>query len=121
MVESSKRHQNSFEIQAKWSSYSEEEKIIIIRDAANSDPELAIIPILDGITSYQFAVRNEARKGLEFIRLKIVSLLTHPDDKEQYFKGMKTSASVCSRIYSKIKPDMTAKEIGYFFKLLPRF
>lgn len=62
MMESGKKHRNDLEIVTRWESSSEEEKIMAIRDAAGSDPESAIIPVLFGIGSSRFAVRNEAKK-----------------------------------------------------------
>jgi len=108
-------------IESNWNNYSEEEKIRIIHDAADLEPEQSIIAVLAGITSYQFSVRNEARKGLELIRLKISNFFSEYEDKEQYLKGMKVSASVCFRIYSLIRPDMTPKENNYYFTLLLDF
>ncbi len=108
-------------IEAKWDSFTEEEKVKAIRKAAEFDPEHTIIPVLIGISSYQFSVRIEAKKGLELIRLKISSLLKDPGNEEQYIKGMKASASVCYRIYAQIKPDMQPKDMAYFFKLLLDF
>ncbi|OGR53647.1 MAG: adenylate cyclase [Desulfobacula sp. RIFOXYB2_FULL_45_6] len=120
-MESRKKRHKDPENKAHWDSLSEEEKIMILRDAVETIPELAIIPVLAGITSYQFAVRNEAKKSLEIIRLQIAGLLADPNNKEKYFKGMKASTSVCFRIYAKIKPDMQPKETGWFFKLLIEF
>ncbi len=120
-MESGKTEGGNQAIEGKWDGFSEKEKIMVIQEAAKSDPELAIIVVLAGISSYQFSVRNEAKKGLELIRLTITGFLADPDNKEQYIKGMKASASVCYRIYALIRPDMPSKEAGYFFKLLLDF
>ena len=63
-MESGKNHRSDRDIMAQWNNFSEEEKIMVIQDAGKLDPELAIIPVLSGVTSYHFAVRNEAKKGL---------------------------------------------------------
>ena len=120
-MESSKKQHNDPDIMIKWNTFSEEEKIMAIRDSAELDPEMAMNPAFSGITSYHFAVRNEAKKALEGIRSQINTLLTDVENKEHYLKGMKASASVCYRIYALIRPDMPQNEIGYFFKLLLEF
>ena len=110
---------NTFE--AQWEKISEEEKAVVVKKSGDLDPRLSMLPVLAGITSYHFSVRNNARKSLEIIESKIRSLLADPSDKEQYLQGMKESASVCSRIYAHINPDMTLKEISYYFKTLLEF
>ncbi len=110
---------NIFESQ--WENFSLEKKSVVVKDADNLDPELAILPILTGITSYHLSVRKNAQKSLETIQYKIRNLLADPFDKEQYKKGMQTSASVCIRIYTHIKPDMPFDELSYFFKTLLEF
>nr|NJM01355.1 hypothetical protein [Desulfobacula sp.] len=120
-MESGKNHDNGLEIIARWESFSEEEKIMAIRDLAGSGPELAIAPVLSGITSSRFAVRNEAKKGLELIRSQVNGFFTDPEQKERVLRGMKTSTSVCYRIYARVRPEMPPGELGYFFKLLLEF
>lgn len=110
---------NLFESQ--WDKFSEQEKADVIKNADKIDPELAILPVLAGITSYHFSVRNNARKGLELIQSKIADLLSDPSDKERFLQGMKVSASVCSRIYAQIHPDMPLNELSYFYKILLDF
>ncbi|MCD4719881.1 MAG: class I adenylate cyclase [Desulfobacula sp.] len=110
---------NTFE--AQWEKLSEEEKAIVVKESGDLEPNLSILPTLAGITSYHFSVRNNARKSFEIIESKIRNLIADPSDKEQYLKGMKESASVCSRIYAHINPDMTFKELSYYFKTLLEF
>jgi len=110
---------NTFE--AQWEKLSEEEKAVVVKKSSDFDPSLSILPTLEGITSYHFSVRNNARKSLEIIETKIRNIIADPSDKEQYLKGMKESASVCSRIYAQINPDMTFKELSYYFKILVEF
>jgi adenylate cyclase class 1 len=110
---------NTFE--AQWEKLSEEEKAVVVQKSARLDPSLAILPVLAGIASYHFSVRNSARKTLETIQSEIQSLLAEPHDKKRYLKGMKESASVCARIYAQIKVDMPFNDLGYFFKTLLEF
>ncbi len=107
---------NAFE--AYWEKISEEKKIVLLKDIDHLDPKDAIVPALAGITSYHLNVRNIARKVLENIQEEIKSFLEDPLDTVRYLEGMKASQSVCARIYAEIKPNMTFKELSYFFKTL---
>ncbi|NOX35835.1 MAG: adenylate cyclase [Deltaproteobacteria bacterium] len=110
---------NTFE--AQWEKLSEEQKVHAVKKSGDLDPGLAILPVLAGITSYHFSVRNNARKSLEVILSKIHDLLDNPADKEQYLKGMKDSSAVSTRIYTHITPDLPFNEQSYFFKTLLEF
>ncbi|MCP4672996.1 MAG: adenylate cyclase [Desulfobacula sp.] len=110
---------NTFETQ--WENLSEGDKALVVKNAAKLDPEIAIFPVLAGIISYHFTVRNNARKGLGVIHDKINKLLSDPDDVKLYLKGQKASASICSRIYSQIDSGMSFNELGFFFKTLLEF
>ncbi len=110
---------NTFETQ--WEQLSEEDKALVVKNAANLEPHIAILPILFGITSYHFTVRNNARKGLGVIHDKIDQLLSDPLDTKLYLKGQKASASICSRIYSQIDSELSFNELGFFFKTLLEF
>ncbi len=110
---------NTFESQ--WEQLSEGDKTLFIKNAAKFEPEIAIIPVLIGLASYHFAVRNNARKSLGTIQNKINKLLSEPEDKKQYLKGMKACTSICARIYERIYPEMPFNDISFFFKILLEF
>ena len=107
---------NTFE--SLWEKLSEEEMAIVVKNTDDLDPSHAILPVLVGIRSYHFSVRNNARKSLDTIKRKVHELLADPLDKEHYLKGMKESASVCTRIYSQIHPDLSFNDASFFFKTL---
>jgi len=107
---------NTFESQ--WEEISEGDKAIVVKNAAVLEPEVAILPVLAGINSHNFAVRNNARKGLKIIHDNITKLLSGSYDSKTYLKGMKASASICSRIYAKIYIGMPFNELGVLFKTL---
>ncbi len=107
---------NTFESQ--WEELSEGDKAVVVKNAAMLEPDIAILPVLAGITSYHFAVRDNARKGFKIIHNKITKLLSDPYDSKTYLKGMKASASICSRIYAKIYFGMPFNELGSLFKIL---
>ncbi len=112
-------HFNTFETQ--WAQLSKKDRALVVKNAAKLEPELAILPILTGITSQHFAVRNNAKKGLESIQNKINNSLSSIDDDKQHLKDTKTLYSICARIYTQISKEMPFPELEFFFKALLKF
>jgi len=115
---------NTFDLvtfESDWEDLTEEEKSQLIENTDKLDTELAILPILAGINSYHFSVRNIARKSLENIQIKIAKLLVDPLNAAQYQAGLKTSESVCARLYIQIHSDLSLQETNYLFKALIEF
>ncbi len=108
-------------LESRWSEMSEAEKIRVINESAEMEPELAIVPVMAGISAYHFSVRSAARKGLERIRHTIAKLLNDPDNIKNIHKGIRASASVCARLYSQIQTDTPRKEKIFFLKNLLGF
>ncbi len=107
---------NFFE--SHWEKLSRQEKILIVKNAGKLDPEVAILPVLAGLTSYHASVRSNAQKSLGAIQANIGELLADPLDKKQYAAGMKKSVSLCARIYACIEPGMAFDELSFFLKTL---
>ncbi len=107
---------DSFE--THWNNYSEEKKADAVQNINHLEPSLATLPVLAGITSYHFNVRNNARKSLEAIRNNLSVMLRDSNDKNEYQKGMRDSASICQRIYELIRPQMQFNDLSYFLKKL---
>ena len=64
---------DSFE--THWKNYTEDQKAEILGNIENLGPSLAILPVLASINSYHFTIRNNARKSLETIQIKINSII----------------------------------------------
>lgn len=107
---------NLFE--SHWEKLSRQEKILIVKNAGKLYPEVAILPVLAGLTSYHASVRSNAQKSLETIQANIGELLADTLDKKQYVTGMKKSVSLCARIYAGIQPGMAFDELSFFLKTL---
>nr|WP_320016733.1 class I adenylate cyclase [uncultured Desulfobacter sp.] len=107
---------NLFE--SHWEKLSRQEKILIVKNAGKLDPEIAILPVLAGLTSYHASVRSHAQKSLEAIQAKVGELLADTLDKKQYVRGMKKSVSLCARISAGIQPGMAFDELSFFLKTL---
>ncbi|MCF6246573.1 MAG: class I adenylate cyclase [Desulfobacula sp.] len=109
---------NIHTFESHWEDLSEDEKATLVETAADLEPDIGIIPVLKGLSSYHFSIRNNARKALEQIELKIHNLLKDHSDKIKYDQGMKTSASVCYRLYSQLVPELPFNEQSFYFKIL---
>lgn len=101
-----------------WDESSEEEKKQLIKDTASYPAKYAILPVLAGINSYHFSVRNLARNHLKKIIISINRKLKNPSSQPAYGQGMKASESVCFRLYTLILPDLSIQELSYYVKTL---
>lgn len=104
--------------ESHWEKLSRQEKVLIVKNAGKLDPEIGILPVLTGLTSYYASVRSHAQKSLEAIQINIGELLADALDKNQYATGMKKSLSLCARIYAEIQPDMAFDQLNFFIKTL---
>ncbi|WP_289022426.1 class I adenylate cyclase [Desulfobacter postgatei] len=104
--------------ESHWEKLSRQEKVLIVKNAGKLDPEIAILPVLTGLTSYYASVRSHAQKSLEAIQINIGELLADALDKNQYATGIKKSVSLCARIYAAIQADMAFDQLSFFLKTL---
>ncbi len=106
----------SFESQ--WESLSETQKADLTKGAANFKPSDAILPVIKGLASYHFNIRNNARKTLNEIQSTIASSLLGPKDNTTWLKGMQTSSMICYRLFSLLASMHTLNEQSFYFKTL---
>lgn len=104
-----------------WDELSENEQIQMIQESVHLKPEIAILPVIAGINSYHFSVRNSGKKGLEFIHNILQQKLNNPKQTDDYETGLKQSEIVCNRIYNKVYPELGLNELSYLFKTLIEF
>ncbi|OQY52522.1 MAG: adenylate cyclase [Desulfobacteraceae bacterium 4572_89] len=109
---------NDFEFY--WKDLDEEAKAILVNDAAFLPPAQGILPVLEGVMSFNFNVRTNARKSLETILNRIHQQLENPDEDETCLLGLKNSAMVSARIFQQISPEIPLNDMGFFLKTLLR-
>ncbi|WP_022668772.1 class I adenylate cyclase [Desulfospira joergensenii] len=107
---------NNFDI--IWNKLDEEARIETVKKAAQLDPALAILPVIQGLLSYHFKMRSESRRILGLIIEKINLLLNETDDPDKYLRGLKESGRVSARIYQQIRPEMQFNEQSSLFQSL---
>lgn len=111
-------HQDAGNFELFWEEMSEEKKSELVLYAADFDPKTAILPVLKGLGSYHFSLRNNARKTLELMQDRIRDQLADPDDHQAVQQAMHASDHICCRLYSCLKPDLALNEQSIYLKLL---
>ncbi|MCG8640659.1 MAG: class I adenylate cyclase [Desulfobacterales bacterium] len=109
------------QFQETWDRLSEEEKIGFLEQSMDLEPNLAILPVLNGMASYHFNVRNLARKGLERIQSRIKQACDVSRGSSAFEQDVKLSEAVCTRICAQVRPDMPLNDMSYFVKVLFEF
>jgi len=104
--------------ESHWEALDEGSKALLIEESGFFPPEIAIVPILEGILSIHFNLRSKARKSLEILQKNILQKLKNTDDPAACLSGIQASAMVCARIYHQIRPDTPFNEMGFFLKTL---
>jgi len=107
---------NDFE--PRWETFDEEYRGQIVEQACFLSPVLGILPIIEGVISFHFNVRNRARKSLEALVDMIRQQLQNTDDLKIYQSGIKNSAVVSAKIYQRIKSEMPFNDMMFFLKSL---
>ena len=109
---------NDFEFY--WKNLDEEARASLVEDAGSLPPGLGILPVLEGVMSFHFNVRANARKSLETILREIHHQLSIPGEHEPYISGLKNAAMVSAKIYQQIRPEMLLADMRVFLKILLR-
>lgn len=107
---------NTFE--SHWDALDDESKTHLIVQAGSLDPSLGILPVLEGLTSFQFNVRSLARKSLDELSGAIQELLNHPDDSKKFMEGQRSAVRVSARIYQQIRSEISFSEMNLFLNNL---
>ncbi|MCP4119445.1 MAG: hypothetical protein GY737_29410 [Desulfobacteraceae bacterium] len=104
----------------EWSSADEATQLKLIKQAAELSPARGIVPVLAGIGSRHFSVRNRARMGLNALKAKAVEVQQLQEHRlyGNLSDSIKESAVFCARIYEVLKPDLPVQEIRLFMEIL---
>lgn len=78
----------------------------------------AFYPIMAGLLSYHYLLRNKARHALDIVSAKMVKALGQRDNKTSYIKALKESDGFASKIFFHIKTENLVSELNFYFKHL---
>lgn len=107
---------NNFD--SHWETLDEDAKARLVDQADSLEPYLGILPVIQGLKSFHFTVRTNAKKKLVAIHNIIQAQLSNLEDKKIHGAGLVASAMVSARICQQIRPEMPANEMGFFLKTL---
>ncbi len=101
-----------------WPEAKEREQLYFIKKAAQCSPGQGIIPVLAGINSYYFPVRDKSRQILSYLGSKLVKLLNNSSSHKNFLNALKESALFSARIYNELSSDLSVQEIKFYFEVL---
>ncbi|MEH0021042.1 MAG: class I adenylate cyclase [Desulfobacter sp.] len=108
--------ENTFD--AYWNSLDSDAQADLIARAGFFPPALGILPVLDGLFSFQFNARTAAKQSLEELTRTIQNRLNTFDDPEARKKGLSEATWVSARIYHRISADMHVADMGLLLSTL---
>jgi len=103
---------------AQWENSTEKQMVQIVQKARYLEPSIGIVPVLAGFFSNHAQIKNYAIDSLEYLLKKTGILLSDKNNSFVYKKGMKESALISARIYSRISLETPFKDIDFFLKVL---
>ena len=106
------------QFEAQWKDFSEKQMRLIVGKARYLEPSIGIVPILAGFFSNHTQIKNDARDNLEFLLEKIRRSLSDRINPISYMNGMKESALVSAKIFSRFSPLVPLETVDFFIKLL---
>ena len=101
-----------------WNALEQRKRVALIKDAAQMTPGLGILPVIKGLLSYQYNLRNAARQSLEKIQNELAKNLSNPEQRDAHRRALRQAAMVSGRLYQQIRPDMPFNDVSYFLKSL---
>ena len=104
--------------EAQWKDLSEKQMRLIVGKARYLEPSIGIVPALAGFLSNHTQIKNDARDNLEFLLEKIRRSLSDRTNPINYMNGMKESALVSAKIFSRFSPLVPLETVDFFIKLL---
>ncbi len=101
-----------------WTEAKEKEQLFLVERALKLSPGKGIIPVLAGMSSLYFSVRNKAKQGISYFKTKIFKLVENCSSNEELLYALKESALFSARIYNELKPDMPVQDIRFYCEVL---
>lgn len=102
----------------EWRSANDKAKVDMLSQISELSPSQGILPVLAGIDSYHFPVRNRAKEILVALKLKVFELNNNPADKSTLLDAIKESSVFSARIHNKLTSDLSVPEIKYYLEIL---
>ena len=101
-----------------WEQLDQEQQCLMLQSIDSISPSQAILPIIAGLSSYHYLLRNNAREALDIVQLKMVKALKNTGNKKLYFKAIQESDYFCSRIFLQVKTGIPLSDLNFYFQTL---
>lgn len=98
----------------EWQSADQEKQLALVTKAVDMPPGFGIIPVLAGISSFHFTVRNKARQNLNILQHKLNIILANASDNSAVLQ----SALFATRIYKKLHSNLSIQELRLYLGVL---
>ncbi|MCG8616263.1 MAG: class I adenylate cyclase [Desulfobacterales bacterium] len=109
---------NTFD--AHWAALDTDAQTELIKKAGFMSPSLGILPVLEGLFSFNFNSRTAAKNALEEITGTLKEGVNSPVDSEEYREGLAETTRVCARLYHLISADMHVADMSLLLNTLLR-
>lgn len=109
---------NTFD--AYWAGLGDEARTDLIDRAGDVSPSLGILPVLEGLFSFQFHTRTAAKQSLDNIIHTLQSGLNSEADSKERKHALAETTRVCARVYHQISADMHVADMGLLLNTLLR-
>ncbi|MCK5543411.1 MAG: class I adenylate cyclase [Desulfobacterales bacterium] len=110
---------NNFE--KNWAELNQNQQSLMFESISEFTPSEAVLPIIAGLSSYHYLLRNKAREALSILQFKMVKSLQDRSNKKLYLKTIQESDCFCSKIFFQIKKNTALAEINFYFQTLIKF
>ena len=110
---------NNFE--KNWAELDQNQQCLIFDSIAEFTPSEAVLPIIAGISSYHYLLRNKAREALNIVQSKMINSLQNRSNEKLYLKAIQGSDCFCSKIFFQIKRETALPELNFYFQTLLKF
>ncbi|MGM0643392.1 MAG: class I adenylate cyclase [Thermodesulfobacteriota bacterium] len=109
---------DSSSVKKAWDKMGTREKEKVITEAVNLDPADAVVPIIKGLSSFHFALRNRARKALGQVKAELIDRFAGASYNGEYFEQIRQSDVFCSRIFREMLSGAPESEFHLYFRTL---
>jgi adenylate cyclase class 1 len=107
---------NCFE--KNWAELDQNQQCFMLESISELKSYQAVQPIIAGLSSYHYLLRNKAREALNIVQLKIVKSLKITNNQKLYLKAIQESDCFASKLFIQIKKDTSLSELNYYFQNL---
>ena len=101
-----------------WAQLNQDQQCLLLESVSEFLPSEAVQPIIAGLSSYHYVLRNKAREAINIVQLEMIKALNKARDKDLYSKAIQESDCFCSKIFFLVTTDISLSDLNFYFKTL---